>query len=524
MKNSKSKARENLLDRDRQRRWGKIVQAAMDDEDQRFSRLLSEIEGESRQKDIRSDFSISYSALSDLQSILESGNGEISNFWSVLASRNLSLSSLVKWIAAAMECNDPRSSLLASRVYLSILLSDSAPVHSLFNPLAFLSLLRSLRRAVKIQNAESESSPDETRKRKSRRREKVESAEESLLHVFKLLEMVLDKVQLDTVPDGAKSLIDTVAGILGNQSLKFHLLLDSCFRILISLVSNPQHGNQSKSAVESMRALSPIVYLPVKTATRAATLRFFTNHLAKLGRESEAIGEPLSYWPRYLSVIAPDKSEPRASAVDAIVEVLKVMELTDQVSFVEFVTKMAQGKTHLRFLAVELNLSLLSALPNPMNTDEGNEHADGLCMSWGVTCLQTLLDRCSDVSTSIRARALTNLAHAIEFLSKNRENYSSLQSFITSRYDKLTSLLVKRCSDEKAAVRKASLLLITKYTLLTGRPMDEIVLKTIGRACSDPLISIRKAAVSALSEVSWLNSSLIEFPPALPLNSNNYPM
>lgn len=56
--------------------------------------------------------------------------------------------------------------------------------------------------------------------------------------------------------------------------------------------------------------------------------------------------------------------------------------------------------------------------------------------------------------------------------------------------------------DEKAAVRKAALLLITKSTALMTRPVDDVILRTMGIACSDPLVSIRKAAVSALSEVT----------------------
>ncbi|KAL0414744.1 UNVERIFIED_CONTAM: hypothetical protein Sradi_1676100 [Sesamum radiatum] len=61
--------------------------------------------------------------------------------------------------------------------------------------------------------------------------------------------------------------------------------------------------------------------------------------------------------------------------------------------------------------------------------------------------------------------------------------------------------------DEKAAVRKAALLLISKLTALLGGELDEELLKTVGMACSDPLVSIRKVAISALSEAFRTYSS-----------------
>lgn len=71
--------------------------------------------------------------------------------------------------------------------------------------------------------------------------------------------------------------------------------------------------------------------------------------------------------------------------------------------------------------------------------------------------------------------------------------------------------------DEKANVRKAALVLVTKLSAILGGNFDGVVLKTMGMACSDPLVSIRKAAISALSEafrtfsdesviIEWLHS------------------
>ncbi|CAM6126204.1 unnamed protein product [Calypogeia fissa] len=172
---------------------------------------------------------------------------------------------------------------------------------------------------------------------------------------------------------------------------------------------------------------------------------------------------------------------------------------------------------------------------------------------WGITCFEILLHRCSDKAAAIRARSLTNLAQAIELLSANVSSRRLVQTllgfnsnsshgagcnvrnlpkaFLFSSIDTpvigggtpspepssnfptatpltpgaghrdLWSLLQRRCLDEKAAVRKATFLLMKKSTALLGKAPDEAILQAMGAACGDSLISIRKAALSAFSEV-----------------------
>ncbi|KAK1645908.1 hypothetical protein QYE76_063729 [Lolium multiflorum] len=72
-----------------------------------------------------------------------------------------------------------------------------------------------------------------------------------------------------------------------------------------------------------------------------------------------------------------------------------------------------------------------------------------------------------------------------------------LQELMTTGNMDLGELLRRRCIDDKAA-----LVLITKAIGLIGRPVDESLLSVMGAACSDPLVSIRKAALAAISEVS----------------------
>lgn len=69
----------------------------------------------------------------------------------------------------------------------------------------------------------------------------------------------------------------------------------------------------------------------------------------------------------------------------------------------------------------------------------------------------------------------------------------------------MNEILRARCMDEKVAVRKAALLLVTKLMAILGSGFDRALIKTMGMACSDPLVSIRKAAISALSVVSSIS-------------------
>ena len=63
----------------------------------------------------------------------------------------------------------------------------------------------------------------------------------------------------------------------------------------------------------------------------------------------------------------------------------------------------------------------------------------------------------------------------------------------------MNDLLRKSCMDEKAVVRKVALLNTKLMGLLGGEFVGDL-LKTMGMACSNPLVSIRKATISALSE------------------------
>ncbi|XP_073008465.1 condensin-2 complex subunit CAP-D3 [Typha latifolia] len=453
------------------------------------------------------DSPISYSSLSSLLSFL-SGDGAAA-LWTQLAARNLPISALIRPISAAMESSsssDSHLSLLASLAYLSLLLSPSSPLHSLFSPLAFLSLLRSLRRSLKpVAVPDSPKPRKNSRKRKSDKAHPAVSASDPesdvadlVVKVLRLLVSVLGRVRLDSFPDARKSVVETMVAVLDTAVGRRHQMSDLCFLILENLVSRPEHGEQIETAIEVFQSLTPMILAPMKSPTRAAVLGFVVKKMVPLGQKIDGIRKTLMYLPRFLAMKTPEKADPRACAVDAIMEIVRAMECEDRIGFMEYVVKMTQGKAQLRLLAVDLIFALLTSLHDPLGV---KDLAEEVGSQWGIRCLKALVERCWDSVGGIRARALVNLAHIIGLLSEGEENRVRLQKVMGIGNADLSKMLRRRCIDEKAAVRKAALLLVTKSIALIGLPIDEVLLETIGASCSDPLVSIRKAALAALSEV-----------------------
>lgn len=407
--------------------------------------------------------------------------------------------------------------------------------------MAFFSLLRSIRRCFKNPSF----TPPDKRARKKKgggwagpSRNQAQNAEDCqageeegerrefdvrvLFCVLERLELVLGLIHLDRFPDSLKSLIQTVAEIpvmaveVSGNSGNFSKLCDLCLRIL-SEVLRPEYGDQTVSAAEVLKSLSMSILL-FKSQARAFGVGFVVKRVMGMAKDSGEIKKAIVNLPKYLVHKAPEKAEGRASAVEAIMEIVRAMEYEDQIGFVEYVVKMTQGKAQLRLLAVDLVPMLMMSCRDPLgvNLETGVEN------SWGLMCLEALVQRCSDATAGIRARALMNVAQLVGFLSGDNRCWEVLKGVMKSSGMGMNELLRKRCTDEKAAVRKAALVLISKLIALLGGSCDEDVLKTMGMACSDPLVSIRKAAVSALSEVKLLPVFMFCFLPLIILELSRF--
>lgn len=406
------------------------------------------------------------------------------------------------------------ASLAAANVYLSLLLSPNSPVFTLFTPVAFLSLLRSIRCAVKnppqgfdVQVKGKRRARGKARGTRKEEREAGELGGEEtgfdvkmLVIVMKKLESVLGLIHLNRFPDSLKSLVQTIVGI-PVSSIELGGLMDLCGRILSKLMRS-EHGTVEDTAAEVLKALTPLILMG-KCQGRTFAVGFVKNQMMGMAKQSEEVKKAVVYLPKYLANKAPEKAEPRGLAVEAIMEIVNEMEMEDRVTFAEYITKLSFGKTSLRLLAVDLISTMMMSMKDPFGVYDSSAVVED---SWGFKCLEALIQRCSDSDGGIRARALLNLAQLVGFFLNNDKNRLVLKQVIEPEDGEVNRLLRRRCMDEKAMVRRATLLLITKVTGFLGGSIDGVILKTMGISCSDPLISIRKAAITALSEVSSLLS------------------
>ncbi|GMH08305.1 hypothetical protein Nepgr_010145 [Nepenthes gracilis] len=510
-----------------------------------ISRIISDLEGI---HNLNPQTPISEQTLLDLQTIVDhqtlNDDGDpdqISPLWEELSSRNLSLSSIISPITSAMESGSIPLSLLSSKVYLSLILSPNSPTLGLFTPMAFNSLLRAIRRAFKDGRGPYTSSDDRRRgfgssHRRGKGKRSLNSDEEEserekneldvrlLFNVLDRLGLVMGLLHLERFPDSLKSLVQTVAEIpvLGSElcgnSGNYKKLSDLCMRVLDEVLSN-EYGDTAGTAAEVLKFLSPLI-LMLNSQARTFALGFVIHRMMVMKKNSDAINKAVVNLPRYLLQKAPEKSEARALAVQSIMEIVKAMHFEDQVGFLDYVLKMAQGKAHLRLLAVDLFPLLLVSLREP----SGLVLDDKVENSWRWRCLGALIERCSDANAGIRARALLNMAQLVGNLSSGEQGRAMLKKLMALKNGNsnnkqewgMNDLLRKRCRDEKAAVRKAAILAISKLMTLGGG-LDGDILKAVGMACSDSLVSIRKAAISALSEafrntadtsviIEWLHS------------------
>ncbi|KAL6519821.1 hypothetical protein OROMI_032715 [Orobanche minor] len=493
--------------------------------DEIIARIVSNLENH---------LSLSESFLRDLDVLLDytlktNDPIDLEFFYNELSARNLSLTSLAASISSAMDSGLSSSiSVLASRVYLSLLLSPNSPVFTLFTPMAFLSLLRSIRLAIKNPSSEGPLSRSPGRRKKGRRnivgnRENVENRDftENVVEgggfdvrdLFLLLEklvMVMDLVHLDRFPDCLKALVETVCEIpmtavehWGNLG-SFKRLCEFCSEVL-SEALKAEHGNQGDTAAEVLKTLAPLI-LSSKSQLRSFGLCFVVIRMVKMSENSDEIKKAVANMPKYLVQKSPDKAEPRALAVESIIEIVKALDFEHQVGFSDYVVKMSQGKGQFRLLSVDLIPVLIMSVKGPF----GFDMVDNVENLWGLRLLQALIQRCSDLTAGIRGKALTNLAQIVVSLTgddKNRTLLKEVMGFGHEGVNGINKILKIRCMDEKAAVRKAALVLVSKLIALLGGELDEEVIKTVGMACFDPLVSIRKVAVSALSEAFRTHSN-----------------
>lgn len=103
------------------------------------------------------------------------------------------------------------------------------------------------------------------------------------------------------------------------------------------------------------------------------------NGVMGVAKEIDGVKKAVVNLPKYLVNKALEKAELRGLAVEAIMEIVKAMELEDQMRFVEYTVKLTKGKANLRLVAVDLILMLMTSMRDPLGVELDCEDSH----SWG---------------------------------------------------------------------------------------------------------------------------------------------
>ncbi|PRP83328.1 condensin-2 complex subunit D3 [Planoprotostelium fungivorum] len=213
---------------------------------------------------------------------------------------------------------------------------------------------------------------------------------------------------------------------------------------------------------------------------------------------------------QHICVQVPDKAEYRGHAVSAVTEIYHSLPPQDQTRFVSFVQRFGKNaKSNLRIFAVDLSFALLSeeGLEKEEEREEGEEMQVEREDDNDLRLIELLLQRSSDKIATVRAKAISNVAHLLERATqdnKTKRKISGLLSGSENSQTELHKLLRKRVQDEKCGVRKSALQGLEMVARLSdmdtfthkGGDLDHFAAKS-----RDPALSIRRQALDSLSSL-----------------------
>eukprot|EP00696_Hemimastix_kukwesjijk_P007360 gnl/Hemi2/1931_TR687_c1_g1_i2.p1 gnl/Hemi2/1931_TR687_c1_g1~~gnl/Hemi2/1931_TR687_c1_g1_i2.p1 ORF type:complete len:1247 (-),score=148.47 gnl/Hemi2/1931_TR687_c1_g1_i2:385-4125(-) len=193
---------------------------------------------------------------------------------------------------------------------------------------------------------------------------------------------------------------------------------------------------------------------------------------------------------QHMCVQVPDRTEYRDKAAQAIVLILKDCPAEQRERFVSFVALYSKNaKGGFRLFATDMVFQLLANFP----TDSA--------------LVEILVRRCSDVSPTVRARALTNLATALSTPDLQEVFRGVFRADTTEpeapQASGLRKMLRRRAMDEKPVVRKAALKVYEYLYSLPGSNLADCLPDlTVFRDCAqDTGLVIRKQAITAVTSL-----------------------
>ncbi|XP_073513426.1 condensin-2 complex subunit D3 isoform X2 [Phyllobates terribilis] len=313
----------------------------------------------------------------------------------------------------------------------------------------------------------------------------------------------------------------------GNQTLR------RLFQRLLSVILMMKGGEGSHPTLLSVTA-------PV-TGARDQAIRFVSFLVDEL---KEASFPVLHILLQHMCVKFPDKSEYRTSAAHALVKLLEKLPNPEYASFIDWLYKYSRNiKISYRVFALDVAVVLLELPERPPDASLPEERMK--CLQHKFLLHAMVFSRCSDKAPTVRSKALSCLAHCLEkntatvsegvtellqgsscrtisgasvaaesmvngtASTNSRKTPGALRTIeVTDDCDPLgtegrdtLAMLRLRAGDEKTNVRKSALQVlvnILKYNLIPCCSND---LSTLQDRCRDPAVSVRKQALTSLTEL-----------------------
>ncbi|XP_077105659.1 condensin-2 complex subunit D3 [Ranitomeya variabilis] len=306
------------------------------------------------------------------------------------------------------------------------------------------------------------------------------------------------------------------------------------FQRLLSVILMVKGGEGSHPTLLSVTA-------PV-TSARDQAVRFVSFLVDEL---KEASFPVLHILLQHVCVKFPDKSEYRTSAANALVKLLEKLPDPEYASFIDWLYKYSRNaKISYRVFALDVAIALLEL---PERTPDASLPVERIKLVQHKFLLHAMVfSRCSDKAPTVRSKALSCLAHCLEkntttvsegvtellqgsscrtISAADAATESTVNGTEASTHSRKTpgalrtievtddcdpmgtdgrdmlAMLRLRAGDEKTNVRKSALQVlvnILKYNLI---PCSSSDLCTLQDRCRDPAVSVRKQALTSLSEL-----------------------
>ncbi|XP_063799859.1 condensin-2 complex subunit D3 [Pseudophryne corroboree] len=303
------------------------------------------------------------------------------------------------------------------------------------------------------------------------------------------------------------------------------------FQRLLNVIIMVKGGDGSKSAILTISS--------AVTAARDQAIRFVRFLVNDLKEVSYPI---LLILLQHICVKCPDKADYRVSAAQALVRLLEKFPNPEYAAFIEWLYKFSwNSKISYRVFALDVAITLLEL---PERVVDSSFPPDNLKFLQHKFLLQAMVfSRCSDKAPTVRSKALSCLAQYLEknatsaaeglqellqgsscraasrtnFTTESSVNSTEASSHVRKTMGALRTIEVSeagdadggetllmlrlRAGDEKTNVRKSALQVlvnILKYNLISCTSED---LSTLQDRCRDPAVSVRKQALTSMTEL-----------------------